>query len=428
MKLSLQDFPQQEFNICDYGAISSDKLQTAPIQAAIDACFLAGGGRVIVPAGIYLTGGLRLRSGVALYLCSGATLRGSTNPEDYMAFLEDQIEPLKPYDDLRPEVYPYSRWNNGLIRVIDAKNVAIIGQPGSYIDGSNCYDPEGEEKYRGPHAINIQHSENILLDGYTVIHSANWAHAIFVTQHITARNLTVLGGHDGFDVRTCDDVLVEDCQFYTGDDCVAGFDNCDVVIRNCILNCACSSLRFGGNHVLVENCHSFTPARYGFRGSLSKEQRAAMALTNENCRHSTHTPFKYYCDFRAEIRHTPGDILIRNCTFQGPDSAFLLEFDGEHRWCCNRSLASITFENCTISGVSKPLLIHGDTNEPIDFVMKNTTISVREGFEEVAFMEATGYSGITFQNVSVTGYKNPTMVLHTQGKITLENTTQLEIS
>ncbi len=417
----------KEFSVTDYGAVSSDRLQTEAIQSAIDACFLAGGGRVVVPAGIYLTGGLRLRSNVELYLQSGAILKGSTDPEDYMAFLSDPVEPLKPYESNHLGVYPYSRWNNGLIRVIDAKNVSIIGEKGSYIDGSNCYDPEGEEKYRGPHAINIQHSENIHLEGYTVVHSANWAHAIFVTKHITARNLTVLGGHDGFDVRTCDDVLVEDCEFYTGDDCVAGFDNCDVVVRNCIFNCACSSLRFGGNNVLIENCSSYTPARYGFRGSIPKDQRCLRPLTDESCRHSTHTPFKYYCDFRADIRKTPGDILIRNCTFEGPDAAFQLEFDGKHQWCCNRSLASITFENCTITEVSKPLLIHGDANEPIDFTLKNVKITTREGFGDVAFMDATNYGSITLDRVTVEGYHQPKLFAHTEGKVKIVDSSPIVV-
>lgn len=425
MALTVNNFPQKEYSIADFGAVSCDSLQTKAIQCAIDTCFQKGGGRVVVPAGIYLTGGLRLRSNVLLYLQSGAILKGSTDPEDYMAFLEDTLEPLKPCENTHPGVYPYSRWNNGLIRVMDAENVAIVGEKGSYIDGSNCYDPEGEEKYRGPHAINIQHSRNILLEGYTVVHSANWAHAIFVTQHITARNLTVLGGHDGFDVRTCDDVLVEDCEFYTGDDCVAGFDNCDVVIRNCILNCACSSFRFGGNNVLIENCRSYTPARYGFRGSIPKDQRYRMPLTDEACRHSTHTPFKYYCDFRAQIRKTPGDILIRNCTFEGSDSAFLLEFDGEHKWCCNRSLTSITFENCTITGVSKPLKIHGDAGEPIDFTLRNVKISAREGFRDVTFMEATNYKKITLEQVTVEGYRQPAIHAYTEGELRLLESTEV---
>ena len=205
------------FNIKNYGANVSDNLQTEAIQKALDECFFAGGGRVVIPSGIYLTGGLRLRSNTELYLESGAILKGSNDPIDYFAYKNDKIEPIKEYyGEKRRSVYPYSRWNNAIIRVIDAKNVSIIGEKGSYIDGGDCYDPEGEEEYRGPHAINVQNSENIYFEGYTVKDSANWAHAIFNTKNIEARKITVYGGHDGFDVRTCDNVLVEDCEFYTG--------------------------------------------------------------------------------------------------------------------------------------------------------------------------------------------------------------------
>ena len=79
----------KEFNIRDYGAKFADTVQTKAIQTAIDDCFLAGGGRVVIPCGIYLTGGLRLRSNVQLYLESGAILKGSRDLEDYMGYLED---------------------------------------------------------------------------------------------------------------------------------------------------------------------------------------------------------------------------------------------------------------------------------------------------------------------------------------------------
>lgn len=425
MGFTLQDFLGKEFLITDYGAVVSDRLQTGAIQAAIDACFLAGGGRVVIPAGIYLTGGLRLRSNVALYLKSGAILRGSSNHADYDLYRNDSLEPIGTCDEEHQGKNPYSRWNNGLIKALNAKNIAIVGEEGSYIDGNNCYDPTGEEKYRGPHGINIWDCENILLEGYTLMNSANWAQAIFRSKNITARNITNLGGHDGLDVRSCDNILIEKCHFYTGDDCIAGFDNHDVVIRNCILDCACSAMRFGGNNVLVENCRSIAPSRFGFRGSLSKEKRALSAPVDETCRHSMHTPFKYYCDFRADIRKTPGDILIRNCEFINPDAVFQLEFDGAHRWCCNRSLSSIVFENCSFTGVCKPLLIHGDANEPLDFTLRNVQISAREGFGDAQFMAATNYSRITMENVTVSGYDDPEMLLHTKGEICLTNTTDL---
>ena len=154
------------FNICDYGAIYSDKLQTKAIQTAIDECFLAGGGRVLVPCGVYLTGGIRLRSNVELYLESGAILKGSRNPEDYMGFQTDELEPIEMEEVVIGDPkrgrssLSTTRWSNGLIRAFDAENIAVIGEKGSYIYGNNTFDPEGEENYRGPHGMSIWRCRN----------------------------------------------------------------------------------------------------------------------------------------------------------------------------------------------------------------------------------------------------------------------------
>ena len=162
-------------SISDYGAYIGGDLQTAAIQQALDAVFLAGGGTVRIPRGIWRTGGLRLRSNTTLYLETGAILEGSRDPEQYLAFLEDTLEPVDAAAtaDQQRSVDPCSRWNNALIRAIDAEDIAIIGEPGSYINGMNCFDPSGEEEYRGPHAINMQRCKNIRLEGYTIYNSSN---------------------------------------------------------------------------------------------------------------------------------------------------------------------------------------------------------------------------------------------------------------
>ena len=422
-------FSKNTFDITNFGAIPCDSLQTEKIQAALDTCFLAGGGTVKVPAGIYRTGGLRLRSNTRLYLESGAILKASTDPEDYFAFKSDKLEPIEEYGtEPRRSVYPYSRWNNAIIRVINAENVSIFGEKGSYIDGSNCYDPEGEENYRGPHGINIQNSKNIHLEGYTVTDSANWAHAIFNTTDIVAKNLTVLGGHDGFDIRTCDNILVENCEFYTGDDCIAGFDNNNVLIRECILNTSCSAIRFGGNNVLVENCRSFAPGRYGHRYSLSEEEKKLGAPTNERCRHNTFNVFLYYCDHRAKIRKTPGDIVIRNCEFIDPDSLFSLSFSENHAWCCNRSLSSIKFENCKVSGVVRPIYASGDASEPLTLTLENVEISPRAGSEEVNFIESKNCSAIILNNVTLSGFNDPQITVCSETDIRSIRSTAVRIT
>ena len=416
----------KEYLITDFGARSCDALQTEKIQAALDACFLAGGGRVVIPKGIFLTGGLRLRSNTTLYLRSGAILRGSSNNEDYSSYRDDKLEPIcEPSEQilavLKRNSHPYSKWNNGLIKVISAENVSIIGEPGSFIDGVDCYDSEGEENFRGPHAINIFDTKNIYLEGYTVMRSANWAHNIYNSKNITAKNLTVYGGHDGFDVRTCDNVLIEDCEFYTGDDCIAGFDNKDVVIRNCVLDCACSALRFGGTDVLIENCRGFAPSSFGFRGWMTPEEKAASAPTNEKTRHTMHTPFQYYCDFRANIRHAPGNILIKNCTFKNPNSLFLHPFDGEHRWCCNRALNSITIADSEITGLSLPGVLCSDANEPLDFRLKNVLITSREENADFPIFEAKNCKYVELDNVTVKGFKEPFVISDRADNIKLIN-------
>lgn len=419
-----------EYRITDFGARICDKLQTEAIQSALDACFLSGGGKVIIPKGIFLTGGLRLRSNTTLYLESGAILRGSRDHNDYSAYLNDKIETIDTTDvppTLKGNSSPFSKWNNGLIKIVNAKNVSIIGEAGSYIDGVNCFDSEGEEKYRGPHAINVYNSENLCFEGYTVVDSANWAHNIYNSKNITAKNLTVYGGHDGFDVRTCDDILIENCEFRTGDDCIAGFDNKNVVIRNCILDSACSALRFGGTDVLIENCHGIAPASFGFRGSLTKEEKALSAPTGEHCRHNMHTPFQYYCDFRADIRYAPGNIVIKNCKFENPDSIFLHPFDGEHRWCCNRALNSITYEDCEINGLSLPGVLCSDPAEPLEFRLKNVRLSAREEGAGFPIFNATNCKYIEFDNVVVEGFADPHVTVDNADTVKIVGGTKVRI-
>lgn len=147
----------KKYSIVDYGAVSEGGLCTKEIQKAIDDCFLNGGGEVVVPTGRYLTGCIRLRSNVTLHLMEDAVLLGSLNPDDYMDFIHDTVEPIpqeewemisptvNPEAELTieavPAAFPYSRRNNAIIRAIKAENIAIIGERGSQIDGQNCYDP-----------------------------------------------------------------------------------------------------------------------------------------------------------------------------------------------------------------------------------------------------------------------------------------------
>lgn len=420
-------------SITDFGAKPDGELQTARIQAAIDHCFQHGGGEVQIPAGKFRTGGLRLRSRVTLHLLQGATLAGSRNPEDYFGYLHDKIEPLAPSritdvpwrpasDPQRDQAFIQtvgSRWSNGLIRAIDAENIAIIGEKGSVLDGCDCYDEKGEEHYRGPHCISMHNCRGITLRGYTVKNSANWAHAIFYSDGITAENLTVLAGHDGIHVSACDHIKVHHCRFYTGDDCVAGFDNNNVVVTDCDLNTACSGLRFGGHDVLVENCRFFGPANYLFRGSLTKEEKRTGAVSAAPHRYNMLSAFTYYSDFSLKVRKQPGKIVIRNCTIENTDRLLHYNFSGNETWQKNRPLHDIRFENIIASGVSMPLDVYGDTNCPVVVELKNMDFTFRKGCDNVDFIHACNYERITLDRVSVKGTGSAPLV-KTWSKGTIE--------
>ena len=134
---------------------------------------------------------------------------------------------------------------NSPITAIDAENVAVIGEPGSWIDGSDCLDPQGEEGFRGPMGMVFCRCRGVTLRGYTYRNAANWCHQLDSCIQVRMDHVTVLGGHDGVNLHHCTQVWIDSCDFRTGDDCIAGYDAENVVVRNCSLNTSCNSFRFG---------------------------------------------------------------------------------------------------------------------------------------------------------------------------------------
>lgn len=427
--------------ITDVGAVADGKeLQTEAIQYAIDQCFGMGGGEVVIPKGIFLTGGIRLRSNVTLRLQSGAVLKGSRNPEDYFGYLKDETEPLSSEQvtdvlwhraeqgtgkrDYRFLRVAGSRWNNALIRAIGAHNIAIIGEEGSRIDGSNCFDELGEEHYRGPHCINLFHCRNVTLEGYSIRDSANWAHAIFYSENIVLQNVTVEAGHDGAHFTCCSNIGISDCQFYTGDDCVAGFSNINVSVRRCVLNSACSAFRFGGTNVVVEQCRVYAPCKYLFRGCLTKEEKRDGAMPSlEGRRTNMLSVFTYYADFSVPIDCQPGNIVIRDCQIEGADRFLHYNFSGNERWQANRPLESIRFENIRATGIAMPLTAYGSKEVLLTLEMKNIDLSLREGSEAIDWMHVANYRQIRLENVTLSNFCGKALIKtwSDEGTIELKN-------
>ena len=388
-----------------------DGKATEIIQSAIDEAYLSGGGKVTLETGLYLVGGIRLRSNVHLHLSKNTVLKGTREPNDYFAWKDDKIQPVKE-EDITDKIWvgyasedfdfvtkPGSSWNNGIIRILDSENVSLTGEEGSVIDGSDCYDERGEEKFRGPHAISVWNSKNLYFDGYEVRDSANWAHAVFKSKELTFKNITCSAGHDGIHLTACDDIKIDNCEFYTGDDCVAGFDNDGVTVTNCVMNTACNGMRFGGNDVLVENCRFYGPCKHYFRGSLSLEEKIAGAHASTIGRKNMLSSITYYCDYTFILRREPKNFVVRNCTFDNIDRFLHLNFSGNERWQKQCPLREIVFENIKASRIGMSLCAYSTVDKPVTLTLKNFDIDFRE--EQTELIRTHAYNKITLDRVTV---------------------------
>lgn len=432
-------------SIRDFGAECSDQLQTEKIQAAIDYCFEMGGGEVQIPEGVYLTGSIRLRSNITLHLLKNAVLKGSRNPDDYYTYRNDKLEPLSE-DLISDETWggvrriletdpnyksnyftrPGSRWNHGIIRAVNAHNISVIGEEGSLIDGSNCYDEIGEEWYRGPHAMNMYYCKNVYLRGYTVQDSGNWANTLVFCENIDIDNIEIRAGHDGVHVTSCTNVNITNSRFYTGDDSIAGFGNTNVYVSDCEINSACSAFRFGGTNVFVERCHIFAPCKYLFRCFLTKEQKERGENPDVNSGYSRRnmlSVFTYYSDFSIKIKHAPGNIIFSDCKIEGADRFLHFNYSGNEQWQKNRPLESVTFKNIEAVDISMPLTAYGDVDNKFRLSIENSNITFREGAEVDSFMRVCNHDKITLKNVNVKNFKGDCLIKtwSDDGKVEFDN-------
>ncbi len=413
-----------KINITDLGMMQEDELWTDIIQEAIDRCFLCGGGEVIIPKGEFRTGGIRLRTNVALHLLSGARLIGSRDPEEYFHHFNDKLEPFEPellskeprvsnqgvlknYDKLGGRSY------NALIRPYKAENIKIIGEENSKIDGDDCYDEQGEEGYRGPHAICFIKCSNIYFKGYEILNSANWAHSLWYCNNIELDSITVNAGHDGCHMRYCRNVYIHDCTFSTGDDCIAGYNIWNINVKNCEMNTACSAFRLGSTNALIENCHAFGPPKHLMRYMLSTEDKIAGVHEVPKTRKWDYMlSFWTYASVSHYTKDNPGNenIIFRNCSIENVDRFMHYNFSGNEPWQSGCPLKDVKFQNITAKGLKYPLTIYGDSKKHIKLQMKNVDIEFKEGFENSNLINAANFDLIELKNINLGNWQSKTLI------------------
>ena len=283
--IRVPQFADKAYVITKYGAKTTNTAaqNQKAIQKAIDLCSKKGGGRVIVPAGDkFLTGAITLKNGVNLHVEEGAVLEFAFQPELY-PIVETSWEGLECFN-LSPCVYAFGAkdiaitgkgtidgggsndtwwpwngnarfgWKEGMISQRGGSRARLL-KNGE--DGIPMYNEKGErspERVFGaqdglrPQLVSFNKCEGILLEDVTLLRSPFWVIHPLHSTDITVRRVKMINdgpNGDGCDPECCDRVLIEDCFFNTGDDCIAiksgrnrdgrerNMPSKNIIIRNC---------------------------------------------------------------------------------------------------------------------------------------------------------------------------------------------------
>lgn len=306
-RITAPEFPARDFEITAYGARGDGEMKcTEAIRRAIAACSQAGGGRVVVPRGDFLTGAIHLQSRVDLHLAKGATLRFSRDPKDYLPVVFSRWEGT--------ECMNYSPF----IYAFEQENIAVTGS--GTLDGqadcehwwawkgkSGCGWEKGQPNqapdraalhklgesrtpvrerifgaghYLRPQFIQPYRSRNVLLEGVRIRNSPMWEIHPVLCRNVIVRDVDISThgpNNDGCDPESCADVLIENCTFDTGDDCIAiksGRNGdgrrvaapCEnLIVRNCAMKDGHGGVSIGSEvsggvrNVIVRDCKMSSP-------------------------------------------------------------------------------------------------------------------------------------------------------------------------
>ena len=372
--------------ITDFGVLPNiDTLQTEAIQRVLDLC-REGGGTVVIPKGYYCVAALRMWSDTTLYLEAGAQLLGSEECTDYEVFPVPEGVELRTDMELITQYYldkPWPEYRRAMISAYGEKNIAIIGEgEDSVIDGRDCFDPDGEEGFRGPHGVFFTNCEGVVMKNYTIQRNGNFMHQLDNCRNILMENVTCLAGHDGIHLHHCTNTLIQNCRFITGDDCVAGINIKDLTVKNCEINTSCQAFRIGGHNILVEDCHIYGPGYYPHRKTVV--QGRGVELPRTEGRHNIHALVYHFAstNFPSEIPY--GNYVFRNCLVETVDRLMLYTADGGPLES-GAYLSDMTFENVTFKGMLWPAQCVPSAKVPLTVTLKNCTVDFREESKDCGY-------------------------------------------
>lgn len=448
----LPKFKKDTVNITRFGARpDGHTLNTKSITEAINAIHKKGGGVVLVPAGLWLTGPIVLKSGVNLHIANGATLLFTRDFNQY------------PLVEANWEGLPQMR-NQSPISATGASNIAITGKgiidgngdawrmvkkdkltetqwkklvasggvvsedkktwypttktlkgsqmqnPGLISPGKDAAFYDSIKDFLRPNLLLLTNCKYILLEGITFQHSPAWCLHPLMSQHITVRNIFVKNpwyaqNGDGIDVESCSNVIIENSVFDVGDDalCIKSGRDAEgrkramptenVIIRGCTVYSSHggfvigSEMSGGARNIHVSNC-TFIGADIGLRFKTTRGRGGIV----ENI---------YIRDIY--MKDIPGEAILFDMYYAAKDP---IPLAGEKRELPKVEFKPVdettpVFRNFYISnvycnGAEKAIFVRGLPEMHVsNIVMENMVLQAKKGID---VQEATG---IVFRNIKV---------------------------
>ena len=328
------------FDVRQYGCKGNGiTIDSAAINAAIEAASAKGGGTVYFPAGTYLCYSIRLKSNIVLHLDPGASIVAASVPVNGTTQGFDPAEPNTPWDTFQD--YGHSHWHNSLIWGEGLHNVAIIGTGliwGKGLSRGASEAPLAETAGMGNKAIALKHCRDVLLRDFSILEGGHFAVLATGVDNLTIENVLVDTNRDGIDVDCCRNVRITDCSINSPwDDAI----------------CPKSSFALGyarpTENVTIANC--YVTGAYEVGSMLDGTWRHWTSDPAKQAKILPYFPKEFNGSIKLGTESNGGfkNIAITNCVFEGSKGLAIESSDGA------------IVEDITVSG----LTMRGCTNTPI---------------------------------------------------------------
>ncbi|GAA4729137.1 glycoside hydrolase family 28 protein [Flavisolibacter ginsenosidimutans] len=252
----------KDFFITDFGAKpGANYLNTTAINKAIEACSKNGGGRVVIPAGVFRSGTLFMKDNVELHLETGATLLASADIKDL------PVQPKAAYRSQKDTV----GWR-AFIFANEVSNIAITGF--GTIDGNGAQQKPDPAALKGdldgrPRNVLFISCKNIRVEGIKMLNAGIWNQHYLNCEDVVVDKINVYNhanrNNDGIDIDGCRRFTLSNSTFDTDDDAIVlkstGPAPCEnIAITNCIVSSFCNAIKAGTEstggfkNISISNC------------------------------------------------------------------------------------------------------------------------------------------------------------------------------